>query len=182
MRPLSRAKVYETQHTLSCKHRLGTVMLITTLVTGCGGSDKETTGTVTTSPIDAVAFHMNPAHTGSVQFSSVSLPAKPEWSVNVGGNASYALIADGKVFVTVATSTALQIVALDQSTGAVVWGPIAVSSNAAYDSGTRFVGISASLEALDAGAGSSCGPLRYRTAHRHPPQPMEQCLSDPRAK
>jgi len=40
----------------------------------------------------------------------------------------YALIADGKVFVTVQVGTGSQLIALDQSTGA-TWGPIVLSGN-----------------------------------------------------
>lgn len=93
---------------------------------------------------DAVAFQINPAHTGAVTFNSVSFPSNPTWSVNVGGTPSYALIADGKVIVTVQlslTSSSAEVLALDQTTGATVWGPVLLSGapTAAYDNGRVFV-------------------------------------------
>ena len=90
---------------------------------------------------DAVAFQINPAHSGTVSFSSVSLPASAQWSVDVGGTPSYALIAAGLVIFTVTVAGSSEIVALDQATGATVWGPkiVAGQANAAYDAGQVFV-------------------------------------------
>ena len=90
--------------------------------------------------IDATAYQMNPAHTGAVSFSSVSFPAEAAWSVDVGGAPSYALIADGEVFVTVTLPSGnTDLLALSQSTGATVWGPVAIEgpapANATYDNG-----------------------------------------------
>jgi outer membrane protein assembly factor BamB len=123
-----------------------------------------TTGaqTITIAPpsIDAVAYQMNAAHTGGVNFSSVSFPSNPTWSVNVGGTPSYALIADGKVIVTVELSySSSEVLALDQATGNTVWGPIMFSSVAAavYDNGKVFVlsgSNLATLEALDVNTGA----------------------------
>lgn len=111
---------------------------------------------------DAVAFQMNPAHTGAVTFNSVSFPTNPTWSVNVSGTPSYALIADGKVIVTVNLSNGnSEVLALDQVTGNTVWGPILMSgvATAAYDNGSVFVlsgavGAVAVLQALDANTGA----------------------------
>jgi len=99
--------------------------------------------TLTLSPpsLDAVAFQITPAHTGNVSFANIILPSGAAWSVDVGGTPSYALIAAGKVFVTVDLgSGGSRLVALDQATGATVWGPIAITgrTNAAYDSGKVF--------------------------------------------
>jgi len=118
--------------------------------------------TISAASIDAVAFQMNPAHTGDVNFASITFPANPLWSVNVGGTPSYALIVQGKVFLTVSVgSGSSQLVALDQATGATVWGPIAIggSANAAYDSGKVFVisspvATAATIEAFDAQSGN----------------------------
>jgi outer membrane protein assembly factor BamB len=107
------------------------------------GTTAPATLTIAPASIDAVAFQINPAHNGAVNFASVSFPALPKWSVDVGGSPSYALITHGKVYVTVAVPLTgnSQLVALDQATGATVWGPIAISgaANAAYDSGKVFV-------------------------------------------
>ena len=119
--------------------------------------------TVTISPasIDAVAFQMNAAHTGSVNFSSMSFPSSAAWSVDVGGTPSYALLVDGEVIVTVKVGSSSQLVALDQATGATLWGPISIAgnANATYDSGSIFVlssplASAATLEAFDAKTGS----------------------------
>ena len=116
---------------------------------------------------DAVALQIDPAHTGTISFKSVSFPSVRAWNVNVGGAPSNALIADGKVFVTVkvgaGSSTGSQLIALDQTTGHTVWGPIQLSEGwayPAYDGGKVFVITSASgvgpatLQAFDAESGS----------------------------
>lgn len=90
---------------------------------------------------DAVSFQLNPAHTGVTKFQVAGFPSAAKWQVNLNGSPSYALIADGKVFVTVAVSNNTQLIALDQATGKTAWGPIVLSgeSNAAYDNGNVFV-------------------------------------------
>ncbi len=107
------------------------------------GSSSWSSGEVTILPPskDAVAVQINPEHSGAIKFNNVTLPVSSSWSTDVGGTPSYALIADGKVFVTVSEGGNSALVALDQATGAVVWGPIAISgdANAAYDAGTVFV-------------------------------------------
>lgn len=119
--------------------------------------------TLTISPvsIDAVAYQINPAHTGSVNFSSVSFPANAAWSVDVGGTPSYALIVGGEVVITVKTGSGSQLIALDQATGATVWGPITIAgdANATYDSGSIFVlsspfASAATMEAFNAQTGT----------------------------
>ena len=117
--------------------------------------------TVSAPSIDAVAFQINPAHTGSVKFASASFPTAPSWTVDVGGVPSYALIAQGKIFVTVSLgSGGSQVLALDQVTGAKVWGPVAIggTANAAYDRGKLLIlsspfASAATMEALDAQTG-----------------------------
>jgi outer membrane protein assembly factor BamB len=126
------------------------------------GTTSPQTLTISAASIDAVAFQMNSAHTGDVNFASISFPANPVWSVDVGGTPSYALIVQGKIFVTVSVgSGSSQLVALDQATGATVWGPIAIggTANAAYDSGKVFVisspfATAATIEAFDAQSGN----------------------------
>ncbi len=120
--------------------------------------------TVTIAPpsIDAVAFQINPPHTGAVTFASVSFPSNPTWSVDVGGTPSYALIVDGEVIVTVKlSSNSSEVLALDQTTGNTVWGPIMINgnANATYDNGRVFVlgsiiGDSPTLEAFDVSTGA----------------------------
>ncbi|HUO80179.1 MAG TPA: PQQ-binding-like beta-propeller repeat protein [Steroidobacteraceae bacterium] len=128
---------------------------------GQGGTSNALPFKVTPAGIDAVAFQLNPAHTGAITFQNVSLPSQPTWSVDVGGTPSYAVIAAGLVFVTVGVTGGTEILALDQANGAPVWGPIIVSgqANAAYDNGTLFVlnatiGSAGLLQALDASTGN----------------------------
>jgi outer membrane protein assembly factor BamB len=152
-------------------------------VTGCGNGTLSGT-TYTTGPItanctltasfappsppsvDASAFQINSMHNGAVIFSSVTFPTAPTWNVNVGGTPSYALIVNGLVFITVQLSSGgtyptytSELLALDQKTGATVWGPIALANQAgaAYDNGRVFAvaaGTSTGLmQAYDAGTG-----------------------------
>ena len=131
-----------------------------------GGTSAALPVTVAPPLKDAVAFQINPEHSGAVSFNSVTLPTTSAWSVDVGGSPSYALIADGKVFVTVSSSSASELIALDQSTGATVWGPVSITgpANAAYDNGMIFVitptSNAAEIQAYDANTGS----LKWSTA------------------
>jgi outer membrane protein assembly factor BamB len=137
----------------------GTVA-ITVSDSGGQGSSAPINLTIVAPTVDAVAYQMNPAHTGAVTFKTVALPSNSAWSVDVGGSASYALIVGGQVFVTVAINGNAQLLALNGATGATVWGPIAFSGNvnAAYDRGRVFV-VSGSpqsqiISALDAASGN----------------------------
>ncbi|MGH2506137.1 MAG: PQQ-binding-like beta-propeller repeat protein [Ktedonobacteraceae bacterium] len=110
---------------------------------------------------NAVAFQIGPDHSGDMNFDPVSFPTQSVWTATVNGQPSYALIADGKVFVTVEVGGNSQLLALDQETGAVVWGPISLSgaANAAYDAGSVFVvsgdtGTADVMQAYDAATGS----------------------------
>jgi len=113
---------------------------------------------ITPPSIDAVAEQMNAAHTGVVTFQNLKLPAAATWSVNVGGAPSFALIAQGLVFVIVAQPAGQVLMALSQANGATVWGPVAVpgASGFAYDSGVVYVASTAPspLSAYDAATGT----------------------------
>jgi len=115
---------------------------------------------------DAVALQITTDHAGATNFQSMSFPTTSSWSVNLGGQPSYALIADGKVFATVkvgaGSATGSQLIALDQTSGHVVWGPLQLAQGwafPAYDGGKVFVitafGISpATLQSFDAETGA----------------------------
>ena len=120
---------------------LGTVSITVQDSASSVGTTTAQTLTIAPVSIDAIAFQMNPAHTGAVTFASVSLPSSAAWTTDVGGTPSYALIVAGKVILTVNVGGSSQLVALDQATGAIAWGPVALGglSNAAYDSGRVFV-------------------------------------------
>ncbi|MBS0388765.1 MAG: PQQ-binding-like beta-propeller repeat protein [Proteobacteria bacterium] len=140
----------------------GTAQVTVTDPASSVGTTPSQTLTIVAVSKDATSFLMNPSHTGSVSFNNVSLPSSSTWSVDVGGTPSYALIAQGLVYVTVSVSGgSSQLVALSQTDGHVVWGPIVVAgaSNAAYDSGKVFVvssnfGNAATMIAYDAATGS----------------------------
>ena len=105
-----------------------------------------------TGPGQAVAYQIDPAHTGS-QFDSLSPPLTQRWSRNLGSPTSYPLIAGGKVFVVAGT----MLHALNGATGATVWGPIDLgnSPSIAYESGRVFgVNHEGLLRAFDAANGS----------------------------
>jgi outer membrane protein assembly factor BamB len=112
-----------------------------------GGTSGPATVTIRPASLDAVAFQINPAHSGAISFQSASLPTGALWSVNVGGPASFALIAQNLVYVTVASTSSTtggvlgELIALNQSSGATVWGPVEISgsSSSAYDNGMVFV-------------------------------------------
>jgi outer membrane protein assembly factor BamB len=113
---------------------------------GAGGTSTATPVSVQNPAPDAVALQISPTHAGATSFKSMSLPAASTWSVDLGGQPSYALIADGKVFVTVkiglGSATGSQLLALDQATGHTVWGPIQLPQGwayPAYDGGKVFV-------------------------------------------
>jgi outer membrane protein assembly factor BamB len=110
----------------------------------------------------AVGFQVGAGHSGSTTFPSVTLPAGPLWTAKLDGPPSYPLIAGGKVFVTLPIPGGAELVALDEATGAKVWGPILIGGacNAAYDAGKVLVGsqigdaTGALMQAFDAVTGS----------------------------
>ncbi|HMG77030.1 MAG TPA: FG-GAP repeat protein, partial [Pyrinomonadaceae bacterium] len=67
----------------------------------------------------AVAYQIDATHSGA-QFDTVTPPLARRWSRDLGGQISYPLIANGRIFVTVAT----KLYALDEVNGATLWGPV----------------------------------------------------------
>jgi len=99
----------------------------------------------------AVTLQIDAEHTGVAHTPCPTTPADlPLWDVPVGGDASFALIAGGRVFVTVgdrAANDPVRLLAFDAATGATLWGPVAVAdnfnvfatANAAFANDTVFV-------------------------------------------
>jgi outer membrane protein assembly factor BamB len=125
--------------------------------------------TIESPSTSATAMQLNPAHSGTIQFDSLTLPPLPLWQVSVPGRPSYPLIADGKVFVIAGT----QLLALDRDSGAILWGPVAVPEGSAgtYERGVLFVvgtedlAFSSTVQALDAATGNplwKVSPARLR--------------------
>jgi outer membrane protein assembly factor BamB len=139
---------------------VGTASITVLNSMGAGTTSAPLLLTVKNPAPDAVAFQITPSHSGAVNFNSVTFPASSSWSVDVGGAPSYALIVDGKVIVTVQVGAGSQLIALDQATGATVWGPVVVAgnSNAAYDGGKILAisgtsGTTAFMQSFDGGSG-----------------------------
>lgn len=112
------------------------------------GASAARTLTIGAASTAATAVRVNPQHDGAAQFLSVLPPSAwttaPKWTAFLGGTTSYPLIAGGRVFVTVAInagSVTHQLVALNASTGDVLWGPVPLSGavNATYDDGRLMV-------------------------------------------
>ncbi len=94
----------------------------------------------------AVAYQINQAHTGQQTSLYFTLPLVQKWSVDLGYDISYPLIAQGMVFVTVGDNSGSDVLleTLDLSTGLPVRGAVSVKgtywfANACYDSGRIFV-------------------------------------------
>ena len=110
----------------------------------------------------AVAYQIDATHSGA-QFDNITPPLTQRWSRDLGGQISYPLIVNGRIFVTVAynnPSYAAKLYALDEANGATLWGPVDLSgtypwSNAAYDAGRVFaVNNNGVLSAFDAASGA----------------------------
>jgi outer membrane protein assembly factor BamB len=96
----------------------------------------------------AVAYQINVAHNGVQTDSELTPPFSLRWRVTLPAQVSYPLIAEGKVFVTEASSAdnatrTPVLYALDQASGQALWSqtlPLGWQrANAAYDSGRIFV-------------------------------------------
>jgi outer membrane protein assembly factor BamB len=111
----------------------------------------------------AVTYQISVSHDGCSSDSSIARPLTQRWSRDFTGPVSYPLIADGKVFVTVADvpnfGYGTTLYALDQATGATLWSHAITGtyywSNAAYDAGRVFVvNFDGLLQAFDAASGA----------------------------
>jgi outer membrane protein assembly factor BamB len=72
----------------------------------------------TTSAQQARNFQIDATHTGSITTEHLTPPLKQRWVVDFGQSISYPLIADGKVFVTVANaSSGTTLFALNATNG-----------------------------------------------------------------
>ncbi len=121
------------------------VAAVLTLLGPFAASASAQAGTTTTAP-PAVAYQISVSHDGYSGDTTITVPLKVRWKKQFAGPVSYPLIADGKVFVTVADNGGnygTTLYALSQATGKTVWSqPISGTyfwSNAAYDGGHVFV-------------------------------------------
>ncbi len=111
---------------------------------------------------DAVAYQIDPAHTGS-QSDGPLPPLARRWSRDLGGPISYPLIAEGKVFVIVASPPewGTKLYALDEETGATVSGPVDnfgmfYFAGHAYEGGRR-------KDLIEFGYGQHAGVAEWQT-------------------
>jgi outer membrane protein assembly factor BamB len=96
----------------------------------------------------AVAYQINVAHNGVQTDGALTPPFSRRWRVTLPAQVSYPLIAEGKVFVTAASSSdnatrTPVLYAIDQASGQTLWSqtlPLGWQrANAAYDNGRIFV-------------------------------------------
>ncbi len=117
----------------------------------------------------SVAYQIDYAHSGTAVFpNAITFPTDHAWSVALNGAISYPLIAGGMVYVTTSNpapgggANGTSLYALDEKTGNVIWGPVAIPSNyvnwstSAYDNGKVFViSYSGLLTSFDAATGQA---------------------------
>jgi outer membrane protein assembly factor BamB len=86
----------------------------------------------------AVTYQINPAHSGSIKLTGFTTPLTKRWSVNLGSSLSYAVIADGLVFVNASNDVTY---ALKLATGATRWSKTSGGGllGPAYDNGSLFL-------------------------------------------
>jgi len=112
----------------------------------------------------ATTFQVNPAHDGTTAFDPpLSRRLIELWRYSIAGSLSYPLIADGRVIVAYSdqpgSNYGEHLVALDEASGAMLWGPIDISgtyyfAGIAYESGRVFaVDFDGLLQTFDAATG-----------------------------
>jgi outer membrane protein assembly factor BamB len=134
-------------------------------------------------PDASVAYQHDPAHDGNSLDTSFVAPFTKGWSRTLGGTVGYPLIADGRVFVTVARPSGYgnDVEALSLSTGKVLWGPTSIdgtysSGSIAYEAGQLFaINYDGRLMALDAvtGAVKWTTQLAGQSSFTSPPTAVE---------
>ena len=130
---------------------------------------------VATSSDPAVAFQIDPAHSGGQPSDSLSPPLSKQWDLDLHGPLTYPLIANGRAFVIANGGVGgTRLSALDLQTGTALWGPIDLGNRraaAAYDAGRIFsVNEGGIMQALDAATGQT----QWSTA-----APMESSFQGP---
>ncbi|TMC52354.1 MAG: choice-of-anchor D domain-containing protein [Chloroflexi bacterium] len=111
---------------------------------------------------ESPSYQIDTSHSGGQPADGLRAPLGQVWSRDLGGAVSYALIEDGRAYVTVADTgtNGTRLFALDLATGAIDWGPIELGgfynfSGAAYDGGRIFaVNFQGLLTAYDAITGA----------------------------
>jgi outer membrane protein assembly factor BamB len=108
------------------------------------------------------SFHVDVAHDGNSNNSGFNGPVRKMWARSWTGTVSYAVIGDGKVFVSVSGlhgTNVRRVFALDPATGATLWSVVATGGYGVFglaeDAGRLFtVNSTGLLSALDTDTGS----------------------------
>ena len=103
-------------------------------------------GTIVPTGSTSTTYQINARHDGVQPSDTVALPLCKRWTRPFAGPMSYPVVADGRVFVTVADFEGGQgsnVYALDEQTGANLWGPVSLDSEhnwsaLTYDAGRLF--------------------------------------------
>ncbi len=98
---------------------------------------------------DAVTFLGNPTHNAVSSTPKLGTPLTKLWSIDLGANVTYPIIAQGMVYATAGDSNSsnsygTRLFALNAQTGAIVWGPVSITGTyyfgaCAYETGKLFV-------------------------------------------
>jgi outer membrane protein assembly factor BamB len=151
---------------MSGRHRPRTLIALALLASvaavGVATSTVTASAVTATDPLASVTYQQNPVHDGSYVDSSFVAPLRPLWSADLGGTVGYPVIANGRVFVTVAHSSRYgdDVEALSLATGEVLWGPKPIDGTywtgmLAYDDGGVFaVNFDGRMTAFDAATGT----------------------------
>ena len=132
----------------------------------------------------AVTYQIDYAHSGraTVGAGGPTFPPTAGWSVTLNGVISYPLIADGRIFVLTNVNSAspgndgTSLYALDEASGGILWGPIAIPglyhiAGQAYDHGKLFVvNFDGQLQSFDPATGTA--GWTQLTSHSLPAPPM----------
>ena len=118
-------------------------------------------GTIVPTGSVATNFQINARHDGVQPSDHLALPLCKRWSVPFGGSISFPIVAGGRVFVTVAdldSGTGTDVYALDEKSGTLLWGPVALTSFQSWSALTYETNLFAldnggTLAAFDPGTG-----------------------------
>jgi outer membrane protein assembly factor BamB len=173
---------------MSSMRRLYAASLAMAFVAGSVGGLSSATAasadpSAATDPDASVAYQQDAAHDGNSLDTSFVAPFAKAWSKTLGGTVGYPVIADGRLFVTVAHASGYgnDVEALSLSTGKVLWGPTSIqgtywSGSIAYDAGQLFaINHDGRLTALDASTGAVnwTMPLAGQSSFTSPPTAVD---------
>jgi outer membrane protein assembly factor BamB len=126
----------------------------------------------TSGPDTAVAYQLDPQHSGGQSPDPLRLPARPLWRSSLQGTPSYPLIAGGHIYLTLSGSPT-RLVALNAADGSAPWPAIDLSTSwalPAYDAGRIFtITAEGRLSAFDAATGTQLWQATLQQSSFHSP-------------